>query len=224
MKRIAIVSLLASVTIFAQTATAGELSLLSVSPTPIEPPMVVASGANWQGFYAGGQFALGQGELESYINGVQATDLFTEGSLYGGFMGYNFQTGNLVFGAEASYMLGELADPSANPHELTTEGFLDLKARAGYATGSFLLFGFAGYSTATIPEIPGTQQIPSIPSLPLSGLNYGVGVDYQINDRIFVGVDYTMRNLAGDLDQTSWPGWTIEGPISTLGFRLGANF
>ena len=60
--------------------------------------------------------------------------------------------------------------------------------------------------------------------MPVSGINYGVGLDYQLNDRFFVGADYTIRNLSGDFDQNAFPGWTTEGPVSSISLRLGMRF
>ena len=206
-------SLLLSSALFAPAAFAGNVEILPVAnDVAVAPPAV-----SWQGLYAGGQVAFAQGELASYSNGTYSNDLFTEGTLYGVFAGYNFQSGKIVYGGEVGYMFGETAEPNSI-HTLTTEDTLDLKARVGYAAGNFLLYGFGGWSTVKMIESPTATPMQ------VSGLNYGVGVDMQVNNRFIVGVDYTIRDLSGDFDQNVFPGWTAEGPFSTIGIRAGIKF
>ena len=150
-------------------------------------------------------------------NDVYQYDLHTDGTLYGGFAGYNFQNGNFVYGGEVSYMLGELADPDTL-HTVTTEQHLDAKLRLGYAVNDLLLFGFGGYSIAMMYEDGDAEPMQ------LSGMNYGVGVDYLFNDKFIIGADYTIRDLSGDFDQNAFPGWSTAGPVSTIAVRAGVKF
>ena len=111
-------------------------------------------------------------------------------------------------------MVGELTGSNT----VWTENHIDLKLRVGYSVGQALIFGFGGYSTATIYEDLNTEPMP------VSGINYGVGMDYQLNDRFFVGADYTIRDLSGDFNQNIFPDYTAEGPVSSVSLRLGARF
>ena len=52
-----------------------------------------ATSADWNGFYAGGQGGYADGSLTGVLNGIYQFDLFTEGTLYGLFAGYNIQHG-----------------------------------------------------------------------------------------------------------------------------------
>ncbi|MBL1436295.1 MAG: porin family protein [Rhodobacteraceae bacterium] len=182
---------------------------MSVNPVP------QAAVTDWNGFYAGAQVGFAQGALDVYGNGVYDYGLPTEGTLYGGFAGYNIQRGNFVFGGEAAYGFGKLEDGS---HTLWTEDHIDLKARAGYSLGNALVYGFAGYSMASMME-----SAIAVPQT-IGGVNYGIGVDYQINNGLFVGLELIGRAFSGDFDPNVYPGFTAEGPIDSINLRVGKQF
>ncbi len=188
------------------------------APSTVNPIPQASAVTDWNGFYAGAQAGFAQGTLDAYQNGVYSFGLPTEGTLIGVFAGYNMQRGNFVFGGEAAYNFGELDTIPSDTHTMVTKDHIDLKARAGFAFGDALVYGFAGYSFATMIESP------SAVSQVISGLNYGAGVDYQFHNGMFVGLDYTIRDLSGDFDQVAFPGWTIQGPVSSINLRVGKQF
>lgn len=146
--------------------------------------------SNWSGFYVGGQvgygwantdfsgttapeiaFMLRQTALQSSFSPSQWPVLGSATApapQFGGFVGYNVQFEDLIFGVEANLERAafNLVAPN-NPisratgpdslgiaHAVTlsgsgtldTVGFTTFKARAGYVVGNFLPYGFAGFA------------------------------------------------------------------------------
>src|SRR3954465_4576145 len=93
--------LLASACLFALAAPASAADLAARPYT--KAPVAMASVYNWTGFYLG---ILGGGAGEN-----SSTDPKMKGGFVGGTAGYNWQTGNVVFGIEAD---GSWADVSAS--------------------------------------------------------------------------------------------------------------
>ncbi|HCQ64635.1 MAG TPA: hypothetical protein DIU07_05400 [Rhodobacteraceae bacterium] len=140
----------------------------------MEPPVVEN---DWEGFYGG------------VTGGMQSGDItpgpFTfDATTYGGFAGYNFQQGQMVFGAEIAGQIGTL-DVNPGP-AFDVDMLLDAKVRVGYSFGDALLFASGGYSTfgATTPL-----------TFAATGWNAGVGLDYAITEKFFVGGEYVYRNM-----------------------------
>lgn len=172
---------------------------------------------DWSGFYLGASYGFADDTMGSYQNGIFSGDLFIDGESLGGFVGYNFQRVRFVYGAELAYAAGPF-DSVGALHSVTTQDYFDLKLRAGYTMGRVMLYGFAGYSTATMYENA------VAPAQTIDGMNFGAGIDYQITDRFFVGLEYVARDLSGDFDQVTFPGWTFEGPSSSINLRVGLSF
>ncbi|MGC1359372.1 MAG: hypothetical protein WA851_26960 [Xanthobacteraceae bacterium] len=147
--------------------------------------------SRWSGFYFGGEVGYGwantdfSGSTASIISYVlRETDLETNvapsqwpilgrattgAPNFGGFIGYNTQFEDLVFGVEANLQRAAFklvspnnpisrttaADSSGNAYSVTLTGagevdtmeFLTFKARAGYVVGNFMPYGFAGFAT-----------------------------------------------------------------------------
>ena len=176
-------------------------TLLSSSAIVVVGGAVAAEDTDWSGPYAGGTFT------KAVPDGPPAYDIFAGG----GFVGNNWTMGNgAVFGAEFA-MYGPFAvGPSAY------EGLTDAKVRAGFAFGDALIYGVGGYSSGSwvTPDDPGTYTYP------VSGFNYGVGIDYAINDNAFVGLEYLWRGMTDALGEYD-PG-AIR--FNSLSMRMGVNF
>ena len=86
------------------TAQAADLPARVAAPAPVVVP---TPGYYWGGFYIGlnGGYGWSGGTVESPIASVSAGDL--KGPFAGGQMGYNFQTGDFVYGIEVD---GQWAD------------------------------------------------------------------------------------------------------------------
>lgn len=138
-----------------------------------------------------------------------------EGTSYGGFAGYNIQRSNIVFGGEVGVSTGDVQIAGSIFPEYTYDFNIDLKARAGYAVGRALIFGEVGYGMA---HWGGANTEDNN----LTGISYGIGVDYAITDRVFVGIEYIARNLNGV--DTILVDREVNTSQQTITGRIGMNF
>jgi len=178
---------------------------------------VSAQGLDWTGFYGGVLGATHDGTHEYDNSG--STDYDLEGPAFGVFGGYQWANGNLVYGAE-------LAASRGGVYEVSTDGvdsykdeyeytrFFDVKGRLGYGMNNVLVYGTLGLSRANWVSDTTTE-------MSANGTVMGVGADYQVNDRFFVGAEYLRRTYDfNDFNQSS----DIDAKINSLGLRLGMKF
>jgi outer membrane immunogenic protein len=105
-------------------------------------PAPSASVFSWTGFYAGAHAGYGWARIVH----VDAT-----GGLGGGQLGYNYQMGNWVFGAEGdaaaagiTETIGHSIGPLTETDKYTVNGLTTVRGRVGWAAGNVLLYGTAG--------------------------------------------------------------------------------
>lgn len=202
----------------AGTAMAGELSVVK------KDDALTDGMPRWAGTYFGaiGGYTFGKAVDRDYnpvtLN-VRAETPVTEvkGGTYGGYAGFNWQAGNLVYGAEIGFN-GSDADgawhPDWNPafaysgnevsHEVNWFG--GLTGRAGYATGRMLyyaLFGIVvGNDTTTLSYI--TDDVPDWSESNKkthTGWTIGGGFEYAINDYISTRVEFSHVDFVTNGDQ-----------------------
>ena len=147
------------------------------APTPVSP-------ANWAGAYGGLQVGLTLGRVEgtgtTFDPNIFATFTRTithnnENLLGGLHAGYNFQRGAFVFGIEAD---AELA--AGRDSQRSRENYRgSLRARAGYAFGSTLLFASAGPALRDRTAVFTNGLGPTISrGHTFVGVTLGAGVEY----------------------------------------------
>jgi outer membrane immunogenic protein len=112
----------------------------------------------WAGVYTGLN-------LGAARNGTASNDQFSVGSdfrgaTFGGYVGYNAQSGRFVYGveAEAAAQLGE-SSKNYQPRSVvytykdSTPALGSLRARLGYAHGALLVYGVAGISVGLVKSL-----------------------------------------------------------------------
>lgn len=164
------------------------------------------------------------------------------GQGFGGFAGYNSQWDDVVVGVEFNYMHGKFGGsqtdsmsrfftlPSGYTDSVTYEGTArmsisdmgTLRARAGYAWGSFLPYAFAGialgqadivrtariFGTQVNPAAaPGFQNVPFDISATdaqnahlIYGYSFGVGVDMQLISCLFLRAEWEYVRSTSQID------------------------
>lgn len=183
----------------ATTASAGGYTSPVVEPVvapvvdmPVEPV------SDWTGFYAGLQYGKGNAEL-SY----QGQEVDSDMDGFGVHAGYMRDFGKFVLGGELDYNRVDLDD---------TDGDADLwrlRGRAGYDLGKFL-----PYATLGVAQLEGDD-------LSETGITYGLGVDYMINDKFTVGAEYN-RNDFSDVaeDELGFDGVDLDSDL----FQIRASY
>src|SRR6266540_5499496 len=158
---------------------------------------------NWSGFYIGGHIGGGWADPR-YTNLVNTTffgDLSpgesfrhdASGILGGGQVGFNWQTGNIVFGLEASFsgadINGSHTNTLLNPFALPDDRFntrirsLFLgTGRVGFAWNNWLLYATGGYAgadvRASVSDTGGLFNGSGATSKWLSGWTVGAGAEF----------------------------------------------
>ena len=95
------------------------------------------------------------------------------------------------------------------------ESFVDLKARAGYAMQNVLVYGTIGSTITKWNE-------GFVGGYAGNGVLYGVGVDYLVSPRFFVGAEYLVRDVKSEWNDA--PVEYFDADVNTLTLRLGLKF
>ena len=191
------------------SVSAADLAAHAPAPAP-----VVAPAPSWSGFYLGAQGGGGWGTSnETYLGapndaafiGTQSYN--TSGGFVGGVVGYNFQTGPVVFGIEGDYHWAAVTGRSdvinvGPPSVLDTyytelRSFGDIKGRLGYADGATLWFVSGGAAVGDILHRYNAGLAP--PSASASdtrwGWTAGAGVEYMFAANWSAKLEYNYIDL-----------------------------
>ena len=194
MKHIAI---LAISTLCAAPALAGNLSAPTPEATIYAPPTQIAtafSGTDSSGGYVG--LRLGYGDTIGFgdvdgngtVNAADRAMMDASGAVGGVQMGYLYDFGAYVMGAELGLNAANIDFPGGNG---SVDALHTLKLKAGLDRGRTLFYGTLGAA-----YVKGS----------LGGVNYndtgytvGLGVDYMVNNQVSVGGDVSHHRF-NDID------------------------
>ena len=238
---------------------AGALSLFAATPAafaadlPAGPPAqapaayvpVVTPVYNWSGIYIGinGGYSFGSTDWSSPTAGVVGTGTFnTNGGLVGGTAGFNFQSGQIVYGIEGDWDWAGIkgtsssatatigACPGAMPcsFETSSNWLSTVRGRVGYAFDRVLIYATGGgaagdvKATFTNPNTPVTGSTNSTEW----GWTAGAGIEAALTENVTVKVEYLFVDLQnGNCSPTICGGGTAV-PVSFDAsiVRAGLNF
>jgi outer membrane immunogenic protein len=167
------------------------------------------SAQDWSGAYIG--VSVGQGSGDVGVPALSSSDTLDSDTVFGLFAGYNLQRDSMVYGAELAFNSGDI-NSQAFPSQGVTP-MIDLKGRVGYAAGRGMAYGVLGYSTNEAFVTGATSDG--------SGLSYGLGYDYQINDAFTIGGEFLSRKMQNDATAGILE---VEPDISTFSLRAGMKF
>jgi outer membrane immunogenic protein len=167
------------------------------------------SAYSWTGPYLGGNLGYEWGTTSSnptrpsgFAGGAQA--------------GYNWQTGQLVFGGEADIQLSAANDTFA-PWKFSNPWFGTVRGRAGYAVSTFLIYGTAGFAFGELQaETVGlaSENHTNV------GWTAGVGIEAGFAANWSAKVEYLFVDLASSTFSLTG---TSNGLSASL-FRMGVNY
>jgi outer membrane immunogenic protein len=206
------------------TALAGTMPAYAADVVMEEPPapaapMEVPPVNTWAGPYAGvtlGYGFSGQTDVGAPFN----NEIGTDGFLMGAFGGYNWQTGNVVYGAEGdigySWMEG---DNAGFDSESGVEG--SLRARLGYSVSpNILLYATAGGAAKDL-EVSGPTGSDSNAML---GWTAGGGADIMVTDNIFGRVEYRYTDFGNETFDLGATSADVDEKDHRINFGLGMKF
>jgi outer membrane immunogenic protein len=214
---------------FCSPASAADLTSIYKAP-----PAPAAAAYNWSGLYGGvnAGYSFGHSSLDGSTFGTaNSTTWNADSFIGGGQVGYNFQSGSLVYGLEAdiAWRNATAAASFLNPNGLDRSTFNDqqgwigtLRPRVGVAANNWLFYGTGGLAFGSVkhdytearPSVGGATRTIS-DSDTRAGWTAGGGVEYG-TDRWSLGLEYLYTDLGKST--LSQPSQVISGvtfPAST---------
>lgn len=193
-------------TLTAGTALAsGPVAVAPEPPVTFAPPPVAY---DWSGFYGGLSASRLAGQINENPGGGVFPDL-EDDTGFGVFLGYNWQRGNFVYGAELSYINFET--PYVGYANSLQQNALELRARAGWSFDRYMVYGFVGAARSSMDDV-GTDYNQS-------GISYGLGLQAMLGGNMFAGLELARRDVSG-----STSGQSLGADIDTVSLRIGYQF
>ncbi|MGO4404200.1 outer membrane protein [Bosea sp. RAF48] len=187
---------------------------------PVAAPVYVPV-FTWTGFYVGANAGYGWGNVNSNgFNNIGNLD----GFVGGGQVGYNYQIGQFVVGAEADIQGADLSSGgNFFGASVKTEYFGTVRARLGVAFDRFMPYITGGWAYGNVKtSIPGIGF--SSDRTHTGGWALGGGLEYAITNNIIAGVEYLYVDL-GDKNLTTLAGTGKVGTdFSVVRARLSYKF
>lgn len=179
-------------------AQAGSLGAGLSEPMVMPPAPSAPAVHDWTGAYAGLGLGLGRGR---HVTDAPNVLPGSSGVVAGGLLGYNWQNGTMVFGAEASGLLGRMRGSAA----CATPGFectsrvnnlLAVRGRIGVTSGSSLFFVTLGPALGSVQHSATDGVATFTESGRLRGAVLGAGLEHAFRD-----------------------GWSLRGELEHYRFR-----
>jgi outer membrane immunogenic protein len=209
-------------------------------PVAYERPYVWG---NWSGFYVGANVGYGSSPNNDQLalSGDFPTGLSPAGAFAGGQIGYNWQFGRLVLGAEADFQGAGISDRvqdlnfGDNFHS-SLDWFGTVRGRLGYGFDRMLVYATGGFAYGGIHSGVDGPLLPGSPYRfdgTATGYVLGAGLEYKLTPTLSIKGEYQYINL-GTNDPTNPAG----APYSLIGgggnsivrddayqtFRMGLNY
>ncbi|HZO47874.1 MAG TPA: outer membrane protein [Xanthobacteraceae bacterium] len=184
----------ATITILSVPAIAADMPARRM---PVKAVPVAAATYNWTGLYVGVHAGYAWGELTSDANA--AVDHEPSGGLFGGQIGYNWQSGQFVFGIEAdlAYSTVKGDDGGVVPPGFTFAATSDMKylgtvrGRLGLAQDRVLFYVTGGFAWSKVDVGMTVVGVGSAgDTLNLTGWTVGGGIEYAIAQNWTIRAEY----------------------------------
>ena len=176
-------------------------------PVPYYSKAPVSS-YSWAGFYGG----LNVGYEWGKVNGADASP---NGIAGGGQLGYNWQSGQFVFGGETDLQASGADDTFAN-YKFSNPWFGTLRARAGYAMNNILFYGTFGLGYGDLRA----EQLGITQTHTLLGWTLGAGMEVGFTPNWSARVEY----LYTDLGSRSFALTGNDDGLRASYLRFGVNY
>lgn len=175
-------------------------------PAPYYPPP--ASIYNWTGPYAGLNLGYEWGKVTN-------SNIEPSGVAGGGQIGYNWQSGQFVFGGETDIQISG-ADDTFAPYKFSNPWFGTLRGRAGFAINNVMLYATAGLAYGELKgEFFGLGEDKT-----LVGWTAGAGIEYGFTQNWSAKLEY----LYMDLGSRAYSITGVDNGLHSNYLRLGVNY
>ncbi|MBR0939081.1 outer membrane protein [Bradyrhizobium jicamae] len=217
-----------ALTISAGTASAADMS---VPYTPYTKAPYVAPMASWSGFYLGGMGGYGwSDDVRASIGGLSVTTSSSDlnGGFAGGTIGYNWQMGNWVIGAEADAAWSDIKYSVSGFGVTATDkiqSFGSATGRIGYVPAqSVMVYVKGGYAWADNQISASGFGATFAESRFHSGGTIGAGIEYMFVPNLSGKLEYMWTDYANTNYLTSFiPGGVgLGATVNTV--KAGINY
>ncbi|CAH1665121.1 MULTISPECIES: outer membrane protein [unclassified Chelatococcus] len=232
-------SCIAALSLLGACGLAGQVmaaDLPSRMSAPVAPAPVVATppAFSWTGFYAGINGGYGWGGLPNYKKDLEPGQRVktTANVMFGGQVGYNYQFGSWVVGAEADF---DKLNGSVKGHDsefgvsesYRREYMATGRARLGYAFDRLLVFGTAGIAlekTSLSLNDPDAESFGRLSKSAWSkGFVVGAGVEYALTDNVTAKGEYLYTKFGKQTYRLGDEKFVAEGRSGSV-VRAGLNY
>ena len=184
---------------FACAAAATELNYLPAPSTAPDKP-------GWAGFYfqnkSGGASSAAPWTAFDSSKGFASPSVIT--APVNENFGYNFQSGNLVFGLEGSLAAANFDGRFTSPYLPAAGAWTPnmnwlgtVTGRVGYSFGQWLPYVKGGFAAAEVgSSLQGSPTGAFSQGTELGGWTGGIGLEYQISPKLSLGLEYLYTDLS----------------------------
>lgn len=193
---------------FLLSSSAMTLAADLIDQNPVPPIAMETPAFTWTGAYIG--ISGGAGWLDGSTTklGRYHDQQDFDGSVFGGFAGYNWQFSNgIVVGVEGDIEYNSNDEKFFGYRTFGTDWQGSVRGRVGYAFDRLMVFGTAGWTMAR-----GHIEYPCVDESEIfSGWTAGAGVDYAVTDKVILRGEYRfsdfgnkeiVRGMNVDFDQS----------------------
>jgi len=211
---------------------------------PVKAPRVAPAAAyNWSGFYVGGTVGYNNGSADWFFHNAglfpQDNPHEIEGWNGGGFVGLQWQTGNVVLGVEANGLWGDIRGWSICPSGIdrchtSVDDLWTVGGRLGLvwgASGRFMTYISGGWASAKVDTTGvtiATGAVLDTTSARHDGWYIGGGLDFTLVGNWIFGVEYRHYQLEDGIHVSSLGNPLIDRTVKpewdSLQFRLSYKF
>ena len=209
-------------------AMAAPVLAADLSRPVYKTPVYSTPGYNWTGFYAGINGGYGFGKSDWSGTGATA-GTSPKGMLLGGTLGYNLQTGSLVWGLEGdidySWMKGSAVGTGACAGigcETRNSWFGTARARVGYAGWDRWLPYFTG--GAAFGNVKTTSAAAVSEDKTRIGWTVGAGIEYALMTNWSTKLEYLYADLGKSDCSVAACGTATEVSFKANIVRVGLNY
>ena len=196
-------------------------------PGGYRQPVYAAPPTNWSGFYAGLNAAYGWGQSD-WSGGATTGTTAPSGSLFGGTLGFNAQSGAFVFGAEGDVAGNWMRDSnstgtglcSAPGCGIQTSWFATARGRVGYAFDRALFYVTAGGAFGDVQM----QANGASATADRAGWTAGAGLEYAFFGPWSAKFEYLYADLGSASCGAATCGVDTAVTFKTNLIRLGVNY